>query len=407
MTDALDTVRDKLDQSFTDWDVTQGDLKDINSTLAGIPESEVNDVVSQLGDDELEHWASEVDSWANGLSAGDRDALLNTLAGSLDGQQLARVSNAFGIEQTTAAVIREGDATQKTEYLGALTEGIEGGVQDFDAGFGSITATYGNEQARAAADVLASLANSPSAFAEAVHGLDRAGKLDAVLEAAAGHSSTTFSGMGTPVSTTLHEFNPGTLDAIIRGAQGGSLDLRTTVFESAAKQLGAMQSAIGGVPGGDPRLDASADGTANALSAVLSRSEAAAADIGIVPTHPASASLNDNIDLAAQNQGFPTNLPWFYDQVKNGAPWDYKQQGAQYENFGNFNYGMTAAAAGIPEDVALRAAGWEQERAGTSRDEWGNPTDLGGSYGDDPADQQQIRDGYAYHESGLWRVWGG
>ena len=115
----------------------------------------------------------------------------------------------------------------------------------------------------------------------------------------------------------------------------------------------------------------------------------------------------DNIDLAAQNQGFPTNLPWFYDQVKNGAPWDYKQQGAQYENFGNFNYGMTAAAAGIPEQVALRAAGWAQERAGTSRDEWGNPTDLGGSYGDDPADQQQIRDGYAYHESGLWRVWGG
>ncbi len=87
--------------------------------------------------------------------------------------------------------------------------------------------------------------------------------------------------------------------------------------------------------------------------------------------------------------------------------YSYKQQGAQYENFGNFNYGMTAAAAGIPEQVALRAAGWAQERAGTSRDEWGNPTDLGGSYGDDPADQQQIRDGYAYHESGLWRVWGG
>lgn len=32
-------------------------------------------------------------------------------------------------------------------------------------------------------------------------------------------------------------------------------------------------------------------------------------------------------------------LSWFYSQVKNRGPWDFKQRGPQYENFGNFHYG--------------------------------------------------------------------
>ncbi|MBX3691870.1 polymorphic toxin type 44 domain-containing protein [Dokdonella sp.] len=406
MTDTLDTVRDRLAESLTDWDVTEDDLKDIHSTLASVSPSEINDVVAQLGDEELQHWADEANSWVNGLSAGDRDALLNTLAGALDGTQLARVADAFGVEPTTAAVIRAGDATQKVEYLDALGSQIQGGPQAFTANFGSMTTHYGNAEAHAAADVLASLADSPNAFADAVRRLDQAGKLDGVLEAASGHASTTISTGAMLPPVTLHDFQPATLDRIIGAAQGGDLALRTTVFESAAEALGAMQSAISSTPGGDPRLDATADNTAKALSGLLGRDEAIAAGIGIVPEHPPTASPTANIELASQHRDFPLNLPWFKDQVDSHAPWDYKQQGAQYENFGNFNYGMTAAAAGIPEDVALRAAGWKQQQSGTSRPEWGGPLDFGGSYGDDPRDQQQIRDGYAYHRSGLWRVWG-
>lgn len=29
------------------------------------------------------------------------------------------------------------------------------------------------------------------------------------------------------------------------------------------------------------------------------------------------------------------DLGWFYNQVKNKGPWHYKQQGAQYQDFGN------------------------------------------------------------------------
>lgn len=86
----------------------------------------------------------------------------------------------------------------------------------------------------------------------------------------------------------------------------------------------------------------------------------------------------------------------FYNSVRNGGPWDYKQWGSQFQDFGNFNYGMTGAAAGFSDQVLLRAAGWAQQRAGTSTSAWGGP--LGGPpYGDDPNDQQMIQDGINYY----------
>jgi len=116
-----------------------------------------------------------------------------------------------------------------------------------------------------------------------------------------------------------------------------------------------------------------------------------------VPTMPPGVSLDDNIaaahDMSAQD---------FYQRVKTGGSWDYKQQGGEYEDFGNFNFGATAAAMGVPEDVALRGAGVVQEKDSNSKDEWGNPWDLPGSnssYGDDPHDQEMIRQGYEYYRA--------
>jgi hypothetical protein len=87
---------------------------------------------------------------------------------------------------------------------------------------------------------------------------------------------------------------------------------------------------------------------------------------------------------------------WFYYQVRNHGPWDYKNQcGKQYAAFGNFNYGAVGAAAGIPDQILLRGAGAAQKLAGTSRPEF---ADYPGhdSYGDDPEDQTWIRAGIDY-----------
>jgi hypothetical protein len=102
---------------------------------------------------------------------------------------------------------------------------------------------------------------------------------------------------------------------------------------------------------------------------------------------------------------FVERLRWFYNQVRNKGPWDYKQRGPEYQNFGNFNYGATGRALGLSEGLLLREAGRAQQAAGTSRPEWGdpgsrlNPWGGTGSFGDDPVDQFWIRSGFDYFNS--------
>jgi len=48
--------------------------------------------------------------------------------------------------------------------------------------------------------------------------------------------------------------------------------------------------------------------------------------------------------------GFP-----IIQRVRLGGPWDFKQQGGQYEDFGNYHYGAVGAALGLPELVLRRA----------------------------------------------------
>jgi RHS repeat-associated protein len=116
-----------------------------------------------------------------------------------------------------------------------------------------------------------------------------------------------------------------------------------------------------------------------------------------VPLAPPGAYVGANIEEARGHNNFPLNLKWFYDMVKNMSPWDYKQKGSQYADFGNFNYGVTGRAAGIPGDTLLRAAGWAQKKAGTSKREWGDPAGKP-PYGDDPRDQCFIQQGIDYYD---------
>jgi hypothetical protein len=124
------------------------------------------------------------------------------------------------------------------------------------------------------------------------------------------------------------------------------------------------------------------------------------------PEAPPGVSLRDNMRESAKHY----NPLWFRNQVKKGGPWDYKQQGNQFEPFGNFNYGATGRANGYLFDAQflLRMAGAAQISDGTSRPEWGDPamSPLGvpyrhrgtPPYGDDPEDQRWIQLGIQYYE---------
>lgn len=122
------------------------------------------------------------------------------------------------------------------------------------------------------------------------------------------------------------------------------------------------------------------------------------------PLSPPEASIDKNLhESKTQNEYFSTGgsaflLSWFYKKVRNGGDWDYKQRGRQYESFGNFNYGAAGTAAGISEEVLLRAAGAAQSVAGTSEvtfEKWWSES----PFGDDPVDQVWIKAGIDYAKS--------
>lgn len=122
---------------------------------------------------------------------------------------------------------------------------------------------------------------------------------------------------------------------------------------------------------------------------------------------------------AAQASGYPEAASgallaaggrWL-NRVREGGAWDDKSQhpGArldQYERQGNYSYGATAAALGLPEEIALRGAGLVQ-RVGAVTDALnGRPIRerAGGfraPYGDDPRDQRSIKEGYAYGRTAI------
>jgi hypothetical protein len=109
---------------------------------------------------------------------------------------------------------------------------------------------------------------------------------------------------------------------------------------------------------------------------------------------PPNVSVQQNMQNAAAHSPDPF---WFYNQVNDGGPWDYKRltPDQRFAPYGNFNYGATGAAFGWPQGILDRLAGFAQWKDGTSKPGWGAPWGAA-PYGDDPMDQQFINQGISY-----------
>ena len=119
-----------------------------------------------------------------------------------------------------------------------------------------------------------------------------------------------------------------------------------------------------------------------------------------IPKHSQSMDINANIAKAEEHSdyvGTGAGSLWFYNQVKNGGPWDYKLQPPKgaYDDFGNFNYGATGTAVGFSSATLLRAAGakkwWESSGAPYGKP-WGDYP-----YGNQADKQEWIQDGINYY----------
>jgi len=131
-------------------------------------------------------------------------------------------------------------------------------------------------------------------------------------------------------------------------------------------------------------------------------------------------------------------LIWFHHMVNYGAQWDYKNQkdprfprspGVNYtpefENFGNWHYGVIGSALDLPAWVLTNAAGFVQLKNGTASEEYLQPNKETCHYGckyfplesyvparlfpknyDDPNDQYWIEKGIYDYNSGNSSVHG-
>lgn len=111
---------------------------------------------------------------------------------------------------------------------------------------------------------------------------------------------------------------------------------------------------------------------------------------GYKPEAPPGVDIGKNIEEAKNMSPLE-----FQEAVKSGGKWDYKRLGKQYEDFGNYNFGVTGRACGFGPETLKRGAGAYQIYSGTSDPSFGSPWDLGSgsSYGDDPTDQANIGGG--------------
>ena len=91
----------------------------------------------------------------------------------------------------------------------------------------------------------------------------------------------------------------------------------------------------------------------------------------------------------------------FYNKVKSKGDWDFKTSGKQYEDYGNYHYGVVGRAAGWSAGILERAAGAYSIYSGTSPS--GSSWPLGSPpYGDDFIDHAWINQGIKDYDSGYY-----
>jgi len=96
--------------------------------------------------------------------------------------------------------------------------------------------------------------------------------------------------------------------------------------------------------------------------------------------------------------------PWdLINKVRNRSEWDYKRYGSEFEDFGNFNYGATMKANGVPDWIIHRGAGayhWISNATPPDTGNWWGEF----PYGDEWKDQYEIAKGIKYANDNLQNI---
>ena len=268
--EATKYVKNKLDESGWFNDVTHSELKDIENKLGGLTSKEASAVLKNLSDNDIKHWADELNSGGilgtGGYDKGEKEQLFKTLAGKLDGEQLARMAKGLSAGNdglNTGFGYAGFNPSKDGQAFGAA---IAANAPDsVKADFVRAAARNGGDKdpavAVAMAEAIGGLKNNPAelnrligstAGAQRNGGLTQA-QLNRIAEAASQEKSTTYATGGYGASTTV-TYDPAPLRRMLDAvASAGNADTKARVFEAGATQLkkveeaGGIIESIGGV----------------------------------------------------------------------------------------------------------------------------------------------------------------
>ena len=258
---AVSDIRERMRGGFFN-PVGADDVKAVQDTIGGLPRLDASATVKALSDDELRNLASEVNdgSWiGGGLNKDEKTAFFDTMAKQLDATQLARLTTAFDTTQKGmglgkldssddvaalgAAVGRHASITTKQDYIKALS--ANGALTDqarvTGTSMGTTMTQMSDPQARAAAEVLASMGGSPTAAGKALESLTTE-QLNAVVNAAADPSMTTTTSPMGGGAVSSH-YDTATFRKLMEVAgKTDSADLKARVFAAGANVLKEAES---------------------------------------------------------------------------------------------------------------------------------------------------------------------
>ena len=391
---AINSIKDNLSQGFFDWDVSHGDLKSINSTLADLTPSQRNEVISGMSDAELESWAGEVHGSLGGLNADERQTLFNDLAAGLDAEQMVRMVEAFdgsgnpdSVRELGAAVATHGSPDAKQAFVEAMAGRTNTGDADFNP-----QPTHRNDvtdklvadpDALAVAEVLASLEGEY--FDDAWNALSDS-QQTSVMQAGIGQAETSSrNGNITNFDTSLASR---IADA---AASSDDANVKADVFELASAKLAVVQSGgdNGAVPfgvGTDSRNASARDALATSMTtlintdvnAIVARLEGVDHDGSALVTY-----ISEQLDAGREDQiGELITKVQKGDDLQGDPATRFTETdaGGQYANAHNLGYLMGAVEAGVRDVTGDRVA-----QAEMIRDIFGGALQIAGIPGGGPS----------------------
>ncbi|MDR6990640.1 uncharacterized protein YbjQ (UPF0145 family) [Luteimonas sp. 3794] len=350
---AVDTIQDRMSYGFTDWVISDQDVRDSMAALAELTPSERNEVVSQLDDKALERLTGNAEE----LSANERQDVYENLVDGLDGAQIARLATTFGGSDRIGRVdFADAVASHATpEAKLAFIEATKGSI---DGAYSAMQGQDGNPETLAIAKVLASLSGDQAAFDTAIKSLSE-GQLEDVLAVGLGRNYYPAGNTG------FYSFDPSASLGILSAATNSTdLQVKGAVFEAATAHFNTVDGqaldssyldAISGLVESDPsglvnELQARTDLTGESLTAYTKEMLESGREEDLRNLVVQMQQGNDGAGNAFENfsdPAFARNLGFLSGSIAaaiNSTTDDAEAQGNMLKNIFGTAFGVSGAA---------------------------------------------------------------